>query len=91
MSSPPNSINVNIINNLPNNIHLPKPAFQKMLFIMNALEEGWTIKKSQDSYIFTKKHENRKEIFQENYLDRFISEHSNGKAFLDSVLCAESG
>ena len=45
----------NIINNLPNNIHLPKLAFQKMLFIMNALEEGWTIKKSHDSYIFTKK------------------------------------
>lgn len=76
----------NIINNLPNNIHLPKLAFQKMLFIMNALEEGWTIKKSQDSYIFTKKHENRKEIFQENYLDTFIAEHTNGRAFLDSVL-----
>ena len=76
----------NLISTLPNNIHLSKPTFQKMLFIMNALEEGWTIKKSQDSYIFTKKHENRKEIFQENYLDKFIAEHSNGQAFLDSVL-----
>lgn len=49
--------------------------FQKMLFIMNALEKGWSVKKSQDSYIFTKKHENRREIFQENYLETFI--HSN--------------
>ena len=53
---------------------------------MNALEEGWSVKKSKDSYIFTKKHENRKEIFQENYLDKFIAEHTNGQAFLDSVL-----
>ncbi len=49
--------------------------FQKMVFIMNALEKGWSVKKSQDSYIFTKKHENRREIFQENYLETFI--HSN--------------
>lgn len=78
-----------LINNLPNNIHLPKPTFQKMLFIMNALEEGWSIKKIKDSYIFTKKHENRKEIFQENYLDRFIEENANGRTFLESVLHSE--
>ena len=75
-----------IINNLPNNINIPKPIFQKMLFIMNALEEGWSVKKVNDSYIFTKKHENRKEVFQENYLDNFISEHVSGNAFLDSIL-----
>ena len=76
----------NLITTLPNNIHLPKPTFHKMLFIMNALEEGWSVKKSKDSYIFTKKHENRKEIFQETYLDKFIAEHTSGQAFLDSVL-----
>jgi len=53
-------------------IQLSKPNFQKMVFIMNALEQGWSIKKKDESYIFTKKHENRKEIFQENYLDEFI-------------------
>lgn len=53
-------------------IQLSKPQFQKMVFIMNALEQGWTIKKAQETYIFTKKHENRKEIFQENYLEEFI-------------------
>ena len=58
---------------LPDNIQISKPAFQKMLFITNALEQGWTVKKSQESYIFTKKHENRQEIFQENYLETFVA------------------
>jgi hypothetical protein len=60
-------------------ITLPKdPKIQKMLLIMNALERGWTVKKSQDSYIFTKKHENRKEIFMENYLEKFVGDNLDG-------------
>jgi hypothetical protein len=61
-----------VTNDLPNTIKLEKSSLRKMLFIMNALDQGWSIKKSQDSYIFTKKHENRREIFQENYLEDFL-------------------
>ena len=61
-----------ITNELSNNIKLEKASMRKMLFIMNALDQGWSIKKSNDSYIFTKKHENRREIFQENYLEDFL-------------------
>ena len=57
---------------MPKNIQISKKQFQKMMFINSALEQGWSIKKSSDSYIFTKKHENRKEIFQENYLEEFL-------------------
>ena len=57
---------------LLNNLKIEKSIIHKMLFIMNALDQGWCIKKSNDSYIFTKKHENRKEIFQENYLENFL-------------------
>lgn len=57
---------------LPNNMKIDKPVFQKMLFISNALERGWTVRKSNNSYIFTKKHENRQEIFQEDYLETFV-------------------
>ena len=32
--------------------------------------------KRDESYIFTKKHENKKEIFQENYLDEFIKNNA---------------
>ena len=63
---------VEISSDLPNNIKLEKASLRKMLFIMNALDQGWSIKKSNDSYIFTKKHENRREIFQENYLEDFL-------------------
>ena len=53
-------------------VNIERPKYQKMLFITNALENGWTVKKSNDSYIFTKKHEGKREVFQENYLENFI-------------------
>jgi len=53
-------------------VNVERPKYQKMLFISNALENGWTVKKSNDSYIFTKKHEGKREVFQENYLENFI-------------------
>ena len=58
---------------IQNSSQVSKPAFQKMLFIINALEQGWAVKKNNDTYIFTKKHENRQEIFQENYLETFVA------------------
>ena len=53
-------------------IHMTKSHFQKMVFLINALDKGWSIKKIDDSYIFTKKHEGKKEVFQSDYLDKFI-------------------
>ena len=35
-------------------IQLTKNHIKRMVFIQNALDQGWTVKKSQDSYIFTK-------------------------------------
>ena len=48
---------------------------QKMAFIFNAIENGWTIKKNGTNYIFSKKHEGRKEIFLDTYLKRFMEEN----------------
>jgi hypothetical protein len=45
---------------------------QKMIFLYNALEDGWNIKKNNDSYIFSKKHEGKKEVLHEDYLLRFM-------------------
>lgn len=58
---------------IPNDLKIDKPMFQKMIFIMNALEQGWSVKKTEDSYVFIKRHENRREVFQENYLENFVS------------------
>jgi len=52
-----------------------KKEFQKMCFVMNALNDGWKVKKTEDEYIFTKKHEGKREILKTEYLETFI--HSN--------------
>ena len=52
-------------------------TLQKMVFLFNALEDGWQIKKNKEKYIFTKRHENKKEIFSDNYLTRFIEKNFN--------------
>ena len=44
----------------------------KTKFIMNALENGWRVEKKDNRYIFTKKHEGKKEIFMDDYLESFI-------------------
>lgn len=67
-----------------NEIKLGKSQFQKLMFLMNALDKGWSIKKQHDKYIFTKKHENKREIFEENYLERFIISNSTEQCFLDN-------
>ena len=43
-----------------------------MQFIYNALENGWSVKKKKDLYIFSKNHEGKKEVFLDEYLKRFM-------------------
>lgn len=50
-------------------------TFQKMNFIMNAIETGWSVKKNDDNYIFTKKHEGKREVFMSDYLEKFIDKN----------------
>ncbi len=65
--------NKNITDYLENKSLKMDPILQqKMTLIYNALEEGWSIKKKDNSYIFTKKHENKKEILEESYLMKFL-------------------
>lgn len=51
---------------------IDKKQLQKLIFINNAIEDGWSVKKKEESYIFSKKHENRQEIFDNNYLENFM-------------------
>jgi hypothetical protein len=53
-------------------IEIDKKELTKMIFLKNALEKGWSIKKVNDTYIFSKKHENKKEVFQSDFLEKFI-------------------
>ena len=56
---------------------------QKMAFLFNALEKGWTEKKQKEVYIFTKNHEGEKEIFLDSYLRRFMKENIDLNSILD--------
>ena len=49
---------------------------QVMAFLANALEKGWTVKKRDSEYIFSKKHEGKREVFQENYLETFLKNNT---------------
>jgi hypothetical protein len=64
-------IKINIDNN-SNNITIDNHKFQKMMLLFNAINDGWTIKKRKDSYIFIKNHENKKEIFSDDFLLTFM-------------------
>ena len=68
------------INNTNSSIDFIK--LQKMAFIFNALENGWNIKKKDSLYIFTKKHEGKKEVYLDSYLKRFMVENFDINQFL---------
>lgn len=61
-----------ILSNLMNN---DKQRLYKSILIFNAIESGWTIKKHENKYIFTKYHQNKKEVLDDNYLTNFIIEN----------------
>jgi hypothetical protein len=74
-------ININIENN-NECISISNIKFQKMAFLFNAINDGWTIKKKQNVYIFIKNHEGKKEVFDESYLLSFMKSNFN----LDDLL-----
>ena len=57
-----------------NIVKIDKVKFQKMIFLFNTLEEGWTIKKKSDSYYLLKNHEGKRKIFLDSFLPTFIAE-----------------
>jgi len=48
-----------------------------LAFIYNGLNNGWTIKKQNSKYIFSKNHEGKKEIFSDSYINTFLKENFN--------------
>ena len=56
--------------------------YKKMKFIFNALRDGWEIRKEEDSYIFTKKHEGKEEVYSNNYLRAFVLKNSETEKIL---------
>ena len=66
-------LSLDCLDNLENtNIKVDVIKFQKMLFFYNSIEQGWSIKKSDNSYILKKNHEGKKEILEDAYLLKFM-------------------
>jgi hypothetical protein len=57
------------------NLEIDALKIKKMAFLYNAVETGWEVKKKNNSYVFTKKHEDKKEIFSDMYLRQFIEQN----------------
>lgn len=68
---------MNVHIKIPDKLEIDNFMLQKMAFIHNALENGWDIKKSEDKYIFTKNHEQKKEVYLESYLRTFLETNMN--------------
>jgi hypothetical protein len=56
-------------------INMEYIEFQKMLFLFNAVNNGWTVKKDKGAYIFKKNHEGKREVFEESFLHSFVREN----------------
>lgn len=66
-------INLESLRDLENtNFKVDAITFQKMLLLYNTIEQGWSVKKRNDSYIFIKNHENKKEVLDDSYLMQFM-------------------
>ena len=63
-------LHINIDDNKEHKIDMV--TFQKMSFIYNAIQEGWSVTKKQEAYVFSKNHEGKKEIFLDSYLHKII-------------------
>jgi predicted transposase YbfD/YdcC len=66
-------INLDSLKDLENsNFKIDAIKFQKMLLLYNSIEQGWSVKKHNNSYVFSKKHEGKKEVLEDTYLLKFM-------------------
>lgn len=54
-------------------VNIDAKTFQKMMFLYNAVEAGWSVKKRHKSFVFYKKHENKREVLDDSYLENFLA------------------
>ena len=61
-------------------------SIYKMIFIYNAIMEGWTVAKTKtNQFSFCKKKEDIHEIMVEQYLDLFIKNNMNIKSIFNNI------
>jgi hypothetical protein len=67
------NINLDSFKDLENtDLKVDSIKFQKMLLLFNSIEQGWSVKKRGESYVFSKNHEGKKEVLEDSYLLKFM-------------------
>ena len=67
--------------NIPISIHSSNET-NKLIFIYNAIEKGWSVRKKGKYYIFSRKHNNEIKYFKPSYIYEFVE--SNISSYLQS-------
>ena len=70
---------MNVHIKIPEKLDIDNFILQKMSFLYNAIEDGWDIKKLDNKYIFSKNHEQKKEVYLDSYLKTFLESNINIK------------
>lgn len=66
-------VNLESLKDLENeNVKIDIIQFQKMILMFNSIEQGWSVKKREGAYVFSKPHENKKEVLEDSYLLKFM-------------------
>ncbi len=66
-------VNLDSLKDLENeNIKVDAIKFQKMMLLFNSIDQGWSVKKRDGAYVFSKPHENKKEVLEDSYLLKFM-------------------
>jgi hypothetical protein len=58
-------------------IHMDVVQLHKMAFVYNAVNSGWKAELRDGKYVFSKKHEGKKEIYLDSYLENFIAANAD--------------
>jgi hypothetical protein len=69
--------NINLNFEMPMDLNIDLLKLHRLSFISNAIDAGWSVKKRDDKYIFTKKHEGKKEVYLETYVRKFVESNLN--------------
>jgi len=72
-----NRSNIDLKFDIPTDINIDLIKLQKLSFIYSAIDAGWSVKKRSNKYIFSKKHEGKKEVYLETYLRKFVESNLN--------------
>jgi hypothetical protein len=66
-------------------LNLSVKTLKQMIFISNALENGWSVKKLGKNYHFTHRLSQQREVYEADFLDKFVAENANMDTFRDML------